>query len=239
MDIKLTKEVNDVTIITGFPGFGLVASIATEFLVDHLKCDLIGRHWFDDAPASLAIHDGNIINPIGVFYNEKYNILIVHSITAAQGTEWKAADYVMEIAKKTNAKKIIALEGVGSSMQIPDNEHEPKLYFHSTEEESRKKMEELKIEQLKEGIILGVTSALMLKTDRPIDSIFAETMSNLPDSKAAAKIIEILDKYLGMEVDYEPLKEQAAKFEEKLKDLVSKSQQAIQQVDEKTMNYFG
>ena len=36
MKLILTKKPKKVTIVEGFPGFGLVATIACEFLLDHL-----------------------------------------------------------------------------------------------------------------------------------------------------------------------------------------------------------
>jgi len=238
MEINLSKELKDVTIITGFPGFGLVASIATEFLIDHLKCELIGKYWFEDLPATLAIHDGKIINPIGIFYNEKYNLVIVHSITPGTGIEWKAANIILTIAEKTSAKRIIAIEGVGVS-SVRDEKEKINAYYYSNEQEIKEKLTVIGLEELKEGIIIGVTSVLMMKGDKNVTGIFAETLSTLPDSKAAAKVIETLDKFIGMEVNYEPLLDQAEKFESKLKDIVTKSQSVSTQRDDKMLNYVG
>ena len=87
---------------------------------------------------------------------------------------------------------------------------------------------------------MGVTGAVLLRIEKiPISCLFAETHSNLPDSKAAAKIVEALDKYLGMDLDYKPLLEQAQKFEEKLKTILKKSQEAQEISDKKKLSYFG
>ena len=80
----------------------------------------------------------------------------------------------------------------------------------------------------------------MLRVEKtPVSCIFAETHSNLPDSKAAAKVVEALDKYLGMEIDYKPLLEQAQKFEDKLKSILKKSQEAQDISDQKKLSYLG
>ena len=53
--------------------------------------------------------------------------------------------------------------------------------------------EKIGIPKLNEGIIMGVTGAVLLRVEKtPISCLFAETHSNLPDSKAAAKIVEAL-----------------------------------------------
>ena len=39
--LKLTKKLKGVTVIEGFPGIGLVGTITTGFLIDHLQCEKI------------------------------------------------------------------------------------------------------------------------------------------------------------------------------------------------------
>ncbi|MBR9703757.1 hypothetical protein GOV10_06965, partial [Candidatus Woesearchaeota archaeon] len=60
LKLELWKKPKGVTIIEGFPGFGLVGPITTEFLIDHLKTEQIGRFIYDDLPATIAIHDGKV-----------------------------------------------------------------------------------------------------------------------------------------------------------------------------------
>jgi uncharacterized protein len=93
---------------------------------------------------------------------------------------------------------------------------------------------------LKEGIVMGVTAALLmrLKTS-PISCIFAESSSGLPDSRAAAKVIEVLDKYLGLKVDYHPLLKKAEEFEDKLKGILDKSKKAGEVKAKKDLAYLG
>ncbi len=244
MDIQLTKEISNATVISGFPGFGLVATIATEFLLEHLGGEVIGKYWFEDLPASIAIHDGKVINPITIFYNEKYNLVIVHSISGTQGVEWKAAELVDSLTKKVKAKELISLEGVGigkgeNQEESKESEEEPQVYHYTTKEDTKKQLEEKGVQSLKEGIIMGVTASLLLKSDIEKTGFFVETHSELPDSKAAAKLIEVLDKYIGMEVDYQPLLDTAVKFEEKLKGILENSQKAKDTKSKKDLSYLG
>ncbi|MBU1854202.1 MAG: PAC2 family protein, partial [Nanoarchaeota archaeon] len=74
--------------------------------------------------------------------------------------------------------------------------------------------------------------------DNPV-CIFAETHSALPDSKAAAKVIEVLDKYLGLKVDYKPLLKQAEEFENKLKNMIQQTSKTTEESDKKYMSYLG
>ena len=235
MKIELTKKPKNVTIIEGFPGFGLIGTITTEFLIDHLKCEYIGDIWSEKIPAMVAIHKGEVINPLGVFYNKQHNLVILHAITSPQGIEWELSDALIQIAKELEAKEVISVEGVGS----PKISEEPQAYFYANKESSKKKLKAIGLDPLQEGIIMGVTSTLLLKVKQPFSCVFVETHSSLPDSKAAAKAVECLDKYLGLKVDYKPLLKTAEQFEAQLKDLMTHTEEAVKERDKKKMSYVG
>ncbi len=236
MKIKLIKKPKNPIIVEGFPGFGLVGTIACEFLMDHLNTELIGKVLLEDEPAIVAIHKGKIIEPLSISYNKKYNLVIIHSMTAAPGSEWKISDIIIAIAKELNAKEIVSLESVNSS-NITDK---PKTFYYTNDKRKEKTFRSFKLNPLKDGIIMGVSSALLLKVDKiPMSCIFAETHTNLPDSKAAAEIIKVLDMYLNLKVDYKPLLETAKQFEDKLKEILQQSKQSVENRDKKALSYFG
>mgnify|MGYP001609085675 FL=1 len=86
---------------------------------------------------------------------------------------------------------------------------------------------------------MGVTACLILKARCPVSAIFVETHSGLPDSKAAAKVIEVIDKYLNLKIDYGPLLQKAEEFEEKLKGMMEQQNKAKEQKERKELSYFG
>ena len=239
MEIKLWKKPKNVILVEGFPGFGLVGTIATEFLIDHLQTEMIGKITFDDMPPMIAIHDNKIVEPLGIFYNKEFNIVILHAITASMGFEWKISRIMFELADTLEAKEIICLEGVGSAAEEEGIESN-KNFFHSTEQKKAEKLSKLKINPLKEGIIMGVTGAMLVSAEKiPVTALFAETTTNLPDSKAAASIIIALDKYLGLKVDPKPLMQKAELVEAKLKGMLSKSQEVSEMAEKKKLSYVG
>lgn len=236
MQIKLWKKPKNPILVEGFPGFGLVGTIASEFLIDHLKTEMIGKIIFEDMPPVVAIHQNKLVEPLGIFYCKKYNMVILHAITTASGFEWKLADALVDLAKELDAKEIISMEGVGSNgLKMSSSS-----FYYTNIDKKKEALGNIGLKPLSEGIIMGVTGALMLKVDgRPICCLFADTASNLPDSKAAARIIESLDKYLGLEVDPKPLLQQAAKFEDKLRGILSSSQKAQELSEKKKLSYVG
>ncbi len=237
MEIELRERPESPVIIEGFPGFGLVGTITTEFLIDHLNTEKIGTVWFEELPPIVAIHNNSLVDPVGIYHNKEFNIVLFHVVTNAQGLEWKMGEAILRVAEELKAREIVSLEGVGNPELLENAE--PKVFFYSSSEEKRKILSGKGIPPLSEGIIVGATSAILLRSKVPVTALFAETHSNIPDSKAAAKAIEELDKYLGLNVDPKPLLETAERFEQKLRDLLSKSQEAQELSEKKRLSYVG
>lgn len=229
MRISLTKKPSKPTIIQGFPGFGLVGTIATEFLIEHLNAQLIGEFFYDELPVTAAIHKGKLVKPMAIYYDKQHNIVILHTILNVKGHEWKIADHIVEMAKTMKAKEIVCLEGVASPLADKNS----RVFSYGI-----KNHKTVGVEPINESIIVGVTAAMLLKY-ADITCFFAETKTGLPDSKAAAKLIQVIDKYLGLKVDYEPLIKQAEEFEKKLKGLMQQSNKVQEEKEKKDMSYLG
>lgn len=223
-------------IVEGFPGFGFVSTIATEFLIKNLNAKPIGRIISDKLMPIAAVHKSEVIYPLEIFYDKKTNIVIVQAVTPVEGMEWRLADAILELAHEVGAKEVICLEGVAAT---GDKKGDTDVFFYSNREDKKKHLSAI-TKQLQEGIILGVTGALLMKAqDVPFSCFFAETATNLPDNKAAAKLIEILDKYLGLSIDVKPLLKHAQEVEEKLKNLLGGLTEAQNLKEQKMISYTG
>ncbi len=234
MKIDLKKKPQNVTIIGGFPGFGLVGTISSEYLIEHLGAEKIGSVWFSEMNPMIAIHESKIVEPFGVFYSKKHNIVILHAITNVAGVEWKIANVVSELSKTFKAKEVICVDGVGS----PTGKTNKNYYYYTNK--NAEKWKKTNGEELKEGVVVGPAASLILKVDNvPMSCVFAETASKLPDSRAAAQTIKALDEYLGLSVDYNPLLKKAEEFEVKLKKLIDGTKKAKISKDKKDITYMG
>jgi|FLOH01.1.fsa_nt_gi uncharacterized protein len=229
MKINLKKKPQKPVIIEGFPGFGLVGTIATEFLIEHLKCELIGEFEYNEFPAIVAIHKGNLVKPMAVHYSKKYNLVILQTILNVKGKEWEIADAIVDLSKQLKAKEIVGIEGVASQSLSADQ----KLFYYGND-----RFKKTGLKPIDESIVVGVSGCLLLKTNN-MSCIFAETNSALPDSKAASKVIGVLDKYLGLKVDPKPLLKQAEDFESKLKNIIQQTSKTTTESDKKYMSYLG
>ncbi|MEM2873840.1 MAG: PAC2 family protein [Candidatus Nanoarchaeia archaeon] len=238
LKLKIKPRKNAI-IIEGFPGFGFVATIAVEFLMDHLKMHSIGSLWSPKLPPLVFVHNNRLVQPLEILHNDKYNLVVLEAVTGIGGMEWEVADALLKLYKKIDAKEIISIEGIGGPIEKKMSE----AYYYTNQETLSKKYKAIGLSTIREGVIFGPSAALMLKADKDINAsaIFAETHSNLPDYKAAAKIIEVLDKYLGLKVDYKLLLKRAGEFEERLKAFIEKAKEAseMKKNKEQEMPYIG
>jgi len=234
MEYKLKKRPDSPTIIHGFPGLGLVSTIVTKFLIDHLDTEIIGNMGSETLTPLAAIHKGSIVFPITIYHNKKYNLVIIQSLTEVANQEWETTQSLIQLTNELKAKETIIIEG------MPSQENKVDLYHYSTKSKVIGKTT-----PLKEGIVGGLTASFILKAkDLPFTCLFAEAHADLPDTEAAAKVVEVLNDYLGLDLDCKPLLKQAQKFEHNLKKVLTKVKeikdiQTQKKPDRETLDYLG
>jgi predicted ATP-grasp superfamily ATP-dependent carboligase len=234
--LELSQKPKNAILIEGFPGFGFVSTIATEFLIKHLDAKKIGRFFTEELLPLAVIKDSKVIDPLEVFYAKKENILILRTLTNVNGAEWKIAEIVRELAKELKVKEIISVEGIANPAGKADETS--KTYYFTNQDD--KKFKKLGIDVIKEGIVMGVTGVLLMKADKmPVSCFFAEATPGIPDSRAAGEIIKTLDNYLNLNVDYKPLMKTAQEVEGKIRDLLSKIKESAEHKDKKEASYLG
>ena len=131
--------------------------------------------------------------------------------------------------------EIISLEAVGTEGKPNNN----KSFYFTTKNSKKKSFDKLGMNPLKEGMVMGVTGALLLKKRDLISAFFVESHVNIGDSKAAAKTVELLDKYLSLNVDSRPLLKAAEKFESTLKNMMDNAQKSAVQKKRRDLSYLG
>lgn len=233
--IDLKEKPKNSIIIEGFPGFGYVSTIATEFLIKHLDAKKIGKIIISSITPLAAIHNSKIMDPIEIYYAKKENIVLLRALTNVTGSEWEIGAAIQELTKTLKAKEIISIEGIAAE---ENEDKEPEVYYYTNQKKDNFKKSKIKI--LDNGIVVGVTGVLLLKAEElPLSCIFVEAHPGLPDSKAAGEVIKVLDEYLGLDVDYKPLMKTAQEFESKLKELLSSVQKSAEQKERKEVSYLG
>lgn len=207
-------DLSGYTLIEGFPGMGLVGTIAGKYLSEKLECELLGHIESSVFVPIVRVHNGYLVFPSRVYASRKHRLVIIISeqVIPAFFTG-KIAEAVVEWIKKKKIKNIISLSGIRS---VPEAKNT--VYGIASNSESRKQLKKYNIEPIKDGVTSGITAIIMLKLkDEKINAI--SLMGNVElaaDYKTAAVLVEKLNDILGLKIDVVPLEKEAKETEKAL-----------------------
>lgn len=218
-------------LVIGFPGFGMAGSIALQHLIEHTTLRHIGHLSLHDASSMfLAIHDSRPIWPVTVYSDDDRNIVYIHALVPLPGDSSTTADLFKAI-DEIDPSRIIVLESIGTT------EDAHRTFSYVVHDGAKEGFEVP--EPLTEGVVLGTSAEIFSRyPDRTI-GIFSEANVAMPDSEAAAQLLEELNSVLGLDLDTNALREMAKVFEEKVKQILKDSKTARSASEQNQMFYVG
>jgi len=208
------------SVLMGFPGSGLVGSIALQYMVDQLEFTQIGSMNSKYFPPLAMMNRGVINVPVRIY--EKNNIAaIVADIPIHPMICYEVANGIMDWLMPFKVREVVTIAG------IITNEPEKRVFGVATSEEALPRIQENTI-ILPIGSISGIASSIL--TECKIRNIHAygllgETI-NAPDPRASAASIEVLNKMYDLNLDVKPLLEQAEEIESTMQKLSEQVQSA-------------
>ena len=220
-------KVKNPTIIEGFPGIGMIGTIACSYMSDKLGLKLIGCITSDSFPPIASVHDYKPVYPIRIYASEEHDLILIYSemiipMEAVQALSRK----IIEYAHEKKAKLIVSLAGINS--ETPTD----KIFGIVSKKELMIKLTENQIEAIKEGSLQGVSGTLIAEAAiTGLNALNLLSQTNMPlDPRGAALLIEKLSKIIGIPVNTNELLSEANNFEKKIKD-------NMQTIQENTKNY--
>ncbi|MEM4634045.1 MAG: PAC2 family protein [Candidatus Anstonellaceae archaeon] len=215
-------KLNKPTLVEGFPGLGLVGTISASYLIEKLKMEPMGYITGDQFPPLAAIHNYTPLYPARIYYSEKHNLIVfVSEFVIPIGAVSELAEKIYQFSIKNKVSRIISLGG------IPIKGEQDEVYAIASLPELRSMLEKIaSVKLIKEGATTGVTGVLLAKgviEKFPVISLLAESHEGYMDPKAAAMVIEVLNKVIGTKIDTSVLENEAKLIDEKVKNLVSKA----------------
>ncbi|MFA4907643.1 MAG: PAC2 family protein [archaeon] len=233
------KSLTGYTLIEGFPGMGLVGTIAAKYIVERLEFREYGYIDSSVFIPIIRIHEGIPVYPSRIYINEglKLLVLISEQIIPRQYTD-DFAQCVVQWAKEKKISRMISLAGINSQSAKEKNE----VYGIAANAESLKELQKHGIEIIKDGITTGITALILLELKKSgINAVsIMGNASFQADYKAAAAIIEKLNDLLGLKINVEPLLKEARETEKvllKQMDEMRKTGNTLQRVEDKTPMY--
>jgi len=214
VEFKKTN-LNGYTLIEGFPGMGLVGTIAAKYLVEKLDFDYIGYLDANIFMPIIRIHNGIPVRPARIYANKKRKlaVLIAEQVIAKEYTDLVAKKTVAWIKEK-GFREVISLSGVHSS----GNEKIELIYGIAANEKSRGLIKKYGLKEISEGITTGITALILLELkSSKINAI--SILGNVQlsaDYKASAEVLKKLNTIAGLKLNVEPLIKEARETEKQL-----------------------
>ena len=244
-EVQFDSEI-DITgalVVNCFPSLGFVSSIVAHYLVDKLDLKLVGGVRHPSLPAVCLVQDGMPLPPLRFYAGEPICnmeecnkvVLIASEIQVPADLCLPLSGALIDWIKNSNANAAIMIDAYSPGVEnkhtiFDEDDSDGSLLGIGSVEESHKILDGLKIPLLKQGIIGGMTGVMMGESRRrSVNTVamLAEASGEfgngtIPDSRAAARIINCLDKLLpAIYLDSEPLLEEAQRIEEQIREMMA------------------
>lgn len=224
-------------VLMGFPGSGLVGTIALQYMVDQMEFELIGSMTSRFFPPLAMMNRGVINDPVRLYakQNDKFNITaIVADIPISPMICYEIANGIFDWLSPFKPKEVLTIAG------IVTNEPEKRVFGVATSTDALTRIQDHTI-VLPIGSISGIASSILTECKvRGINGygLLGETV-NAPDPRASAASIAVLNKLYDLGLDVQPLIEQAVEIEQSMGKLAEEVQQQAEQNPRKDLPMYG
>ncbi len=223
INARTPTETEDLIVLAGFPGSGLVGSISLSYLVDELQFTQIGTITSKFFPPMAMMSEGVIAVPVRIYEKDKF-LVILADIPIQPTICYELAEALFNWIKNFKITEIVTVAG------IVTNTAEKKVFCVTTEKELLEKIGENAI-KLEIGSISGIASSILVECKvRGIPGIglLGEAI-NAPDPRAAAAALNVLNILYGFNVNTDSLIEQAEEIESQMHQLSEEVEAADEQ----------
>ena len=223
-DIKcckiISEDVKDAVVLEGSPELGLIGNILGWLLVEELKMKQIGYIDSKDFPPLAVLYKGIALHPFRIYSSDGI-VLFLSDFIIPPTVSYDMSNAIVDWMEKNNSKELITF----NSMVVMEKSDSVAAAANS--KDSLKRLGDLDLPILPFGNVNGLSGSLLTRTatrDIPASCLFAEVLNQYPDPRAAASLVNVLNKMLNIEVNAEPLLKEADEIEDRLKELANRVQ---------------
>ncbi|MHA1990752.1 MAG: proteasome assembly chaperone family protein [Candidatus Hodarchaeales archaeon] len=240
------KENHIKTFIVGFPGPGLIGSIASRHLSYELDLEVIGFIRSNLIVPQATFFDGLLAYPYRMYGKKGSDIgVLVSESPLSERAHFYIANALLDWLEEINAEELIVLDGYSATSENQE------LFFLAESDVQTKNQEALERiskaipeyeNQLGTGYVGGIAGALLnegiVRKSIVSFAVLAPVLNpKIPSPRAASKLIEIINSYKNLNVDIGSLLDHAKKIEKNLEEF-ARRQEKTDLMDE-TRKDFG
>lgn len=214
-------DLRGATIVDGFPSAGLISVITANYLIGTLELDQICAFDSPDFPPNSMVYATKPNFPVRMYADEDSKIVVfISEFAPPPGLIRPMANKLISWAKENECSRILSPEGIPIQEYGGNNTNKKDclIYAVGSNNRARDDLDEFEIKQLETGIISGISAILLnegRRSDFDVIGLLPEVNPTIPDVRAAAKVIELINKFVPRVcLDPEPLYKEAARIEE-------------------------
>lgn len=214
--------------IVAFPGRGLAATLAAAYLAEALKMQAVGRLDGSALPSVAIVEAGEVVHPVRLLLAPARKgakaapvVLVLSELPLDDEAVRPVAAAILEWCKAKGIQTIVSSESV--ALEEQDDPFEAiQLWGVSNRPALNKRLAKAKLPVAKEGVVAGVTGALLdqgLDSGLDVVALVAVGQGMEPDVRTASTLVGFLARFLGLPVKMDKLKREADRFERHLRDI--------------------
>ena len=212
-------------ILEGFPGIGLVGNIVATQIASELKMKQIGTIESRLFPPITVLYEGIVHAPVRIYEDTQNEfILVLSDILIHPMTAYDIGKAITSWAQSLNARLNIPIAGIATM-------REQRTVFAAATGAEQLNLVKDKTETLVTGSISGIAGSLMNESyisKLPALCLLGETQGPTPDPRAAARVIDVINDLLKLNISTQKLVEEADQIETELHKLAEQVQGAEQ-----------
>jgi len=211
----ISKDVKDAIVLEGSPELGLIGNILGWLLVEKLNMEQIGYIDSKYFPPLAVLYKGKAIHPFRVYATDGI-VMFLSDFIIPPNVTYDMTNAIVGWMNRNNSKEIITFNSIvvkGKTQGVAGV---------ANSDQSLERLGKLNIPILPFGNIAGISGTLLIQSIQkgiPGSCLLAEVLSPYPDPRAAASVINVLNKMIGTNVNAEPLIKEAEDIESRLQEL--------------------
>ncbi len=209
-------------VLVCFPSVGLASTIVGQYLIRSKNLPKIAAVRSDYLPPATVIID-SLPNPSVRVHANGTMATLVSEFAPPLELIMPLASSILDWTQSKKTGLVVAVEGILGKKEQGEGSKETEIVLGIPSTlEAKTLLEKAKIQMLGEGIVGGITAALLNEASLrklPLVVLFAmATEEELPDHGAAARLLESLNKLLpNLRIDPQPLFAQSRLIEQTIR----------------------
>ncbi len=240
MIVKYIKrpQIEESTLIAAWPGMGMLAVIAAQYLKTQLKAEPFAEIYSPLNSVSFKnglLQSSHITNRL--YYRNNLIFCIGDSQPLTAHEVFNLAKQILQFGKEFNVKRVYT-----TAASLSPFEGEPQVFGIANKEDLIPFLKEWDISTSKgEGNITGLNGVLLgVAAEMEIEGICLLgqiRFMDIPQPGSAIAVLKILTKILNITIDFSDLNKEAKRIEESIKE--SLSRYPTRKGQEKGLDYIG